>query len=91
MLSQSKDIMIQFLSPAVGTLLGLIIAIIGWAFRLEGRVNTQEALFVAQEKSLAQKHDDLKEFIQELMNSKFEDVYQRLTRIERNGNGHFRG
>ena len=67
------------LLSSIYTLLGIgamFVGIIGWAFRLEGRVNTQ-----------AQQHCDLKEFIEKLMNAKFEAMDQRLERIERNGNG----
>jgi hypothetical protein len=67
--------------PLSGFALTLFAGIIAWAFRLEGRVNTQERL---QE----QKHSDLKEFITTLMEVKFSSVNQRLDRIERNGNGH---
>lgn len=52
----------------LGTLITLVVALIGWGARLEIKVATT-----------AQQHEDLKE----LINSKFDGMDKRLERIER--------
>lgn len=53
----------------------VLIAVIGWAIRLESKVNVQD-----------QKFDDLKELIE----AKFDMIAQRLGRIETAMNGAFK-
>jgi hypothetical protein len=49
-----------------------VIGVVVWAFRLEGRINTNE-----------QRHLDLKE----LINTRFDALDRRLERVERTLNG----
>jgi len=73
--------MTEALAIGLGTLIfSYCGGIVAWAFRLEGKVN-------AQEKVQAQKHDDLKGYIKEILDAKFEGLHIRLARIEQNGNG----
>jgi hypothetical protein len=59
-------------------LFGLSILIGGlvWGVRLEGRVNATET-----------RHEDLKDHLREILDSKFATVNVRLDRIEHNLNG----
>ena len=61
---------------AIVTGAGLVLAGIVWAVRLEGRIDRAEL-----------KSDDLKEFLREMMDTKFGMVEYRLERIEKSLNG----
>lgn len=58
-------------------------AVVGWAFTLSNRVTAVETSVADQ----PNKDADLKEFIKDLMDAKFDGVNARLARIEANGNG----
>ena len=64
-----------------------VMGIAVWAFRLEGKVTTNEAVHATRFDHLDERHLDLKEF----MAVQFGDQAQRLERIERALNGHLRG
>src|SRR3972149_1343670 len=63
-----------------GTILFALASLIGgifWGGRLEGRVNSVE-----------QRHEDLKDYLQDILDAKFAGMVSRLERIERSVNGH---
>jgi len=63
-----------------GTILFALASLIGgifWGGRLEGRVNGVE-----------QRHEDLKDYLQDILDAKFAGMVSRLERIERSVNGH---
>jgi len=63
-----------------GTILFVVATLIGgifWGGRLEGRVNGVE-----------QRHEDLKDYLQDILDAKFAGMVSRLERIERSVNGH---
>lgn len=66
-----SDGLVMFLATSV-------FGIIGWAFRLEGRVSSSKELSDQQSISL-----------EKLLDSKFEGVHVRLERIEKVMNGHY--
>lgn len=66
---------------------GLVLAIIGWAFNMNGRVTAVETRVEGQ----PQKDAELRQFIKDLMDAKFDGLDTRLARIENNGNGHGKG
>ncbi len=73
-----------FLNIIYSSTSAVLIAVIGWAFSVSNRVTAVETKVNGQ----PQKDDDLKQFIKELLDAKFEGLDRRLIRIENNGNGH---
>lgn len=62
----------------------LTVGVLGWAVNMNSRISVVEDNVAKQPK----KDDDLKEFIKDLMDAKFNGLDRRLERIENNGNGH---
>lgn len=58
---------------------GAFVGIISWALQLGTRISVVESRW-----------EDLEEFLNRLLDSKFDDVSRRLERIERSMNGHFK-
>lgn len=55
--------------PDVLTQLPIVLAGVGgvvWAVRLEGRVNTQDKLFIEREKQSIERHGDLKDRLERI-------------------------
>ena len=68
--------MASLLSYLMGS---VIVGIVGWVFHTNSKVNV-----------IDQKHEDFKESLKELIDSKFEAVGDRLERIEKVLNGTMR-
>ena len=62
-----------------GILSTALLAVFGWAFHINTKVNV-----------LDQQHKDFKGYLAELLDAKFDLVHQRLDRIDRSLNGKLR-
>lgn len=75
-----------FIQYLVAVLSAATLGIVGYIQHLGTRVTTLET----RSESQVAKDDDLKEFLEKLLDAKFSGLDTRLARIEANGNGHVR-